>query len=187
MMANWESRKICLELELKILYQILASHLTRYPAMQVQDIYKLLHQAALGSEHAVLDPGTARRYLERELVEMGEGTCEPLLDTISPNGHLARINLRPYVQAGKETQALLKAFVRTANEWRGSVENLRAYGKAAAQRSELECWPIRRVEIETFFAKMEEKSFPAVHHSDIYADLYRPAYRVVAKRFLEVV
>lgn len=172
---------------MKTLYQILASHLTRYPAMQVQDIYKLLHQAALGSEHAVLDPETARRYLQRELVEMGAGTCEPLLDTISPDGQLARIHLRAYVRAGKDAQALLNAFVRTANEWRGSVETLRVYGKAAAQRSELESWPIRRAEIETFFAKMEEKSFPAVHHSDIYADLYHPAYRVVAKRFLEVV
>jgi hypothetical protein len=174
-------------LELKILYKVLTSHLTRYLAMQVQDIYKLLHQAALGSDHAVLDPDTARRHLERELVEMGEGPSEPLLDLISPNGQLARIHLRPYVRVGKDAQALLKAFIRTANEWRGSVATLRAYGKAAAQWSEFESWPIRRAEIETFFAKMEGLNFPAVHHSAIYADLYRPAYRVVAKRFLEEV
>ena len=56
---------------------VLPAHFSRYPAMKIQDIYKLIHQAALGSEHAVsnrrlrlgpalkshlrIDPGTAMR------------------------------------------------------------------------------------------------------------------------------
>lgn len=165
--------------------KILRDHLRRYPRMQAADLYKLLCQAALGSEHAVRDVQAARIWLERELLEMGEGPDEPLLDPVSPDGQMARIHLRPYIRAGKEPEALLTAFIRTAQKWRGSVKTLRAYGKAAAQLAEMENWRIGRIEIETFFAKMEENKFPAVHHSDMYADLYRPAYRVVARRLLE--
>jgi hypothetical protein len=167
--------------------EILLDHLRRYPLMQVEDLYKLLHQAALGSEHAVCDEQEARRWLERELGEMGNGPDELLLDPISPDGKIVRVHLRPYIRAGKEPEVLLTAFIRTAHKWRGSGKTLRAYGKAAAQLAEAESWSIGRDVIETFFAKMEEKNFPAVHHSDIYTDLYRPAYRVVARSFLEEV
>jgi hypothetical protein len=170
---------------LNTLSRILTNHLARTPAMQVQDIYKLLYQAALGSEHAAQDEVLARKWLELELLEMGDGPDEPLPDPISPDGQVARIHLRSYIRAGKEPQALLTAFVRTAQEWRGSVETLRGYGKNTAQYAETEKWPLHRAEIETFFAKMEVMEFPAVHHSAIYADFYHPAYRVVATRFLE--
>jgi len=165
--------------------QILGSHLTRTPAMQVQDIYKLLHQAALGSEHAVRDEQAARDWLERELAEMGDGPDDPLMDPLPPDGQILRVHLRPYLRAGKNPETLLRAFIQTANEWRGSPEKLKEYGAAAARLAQAGTGSIRQEEIEAFFAKMEEQDFPAVHHSEIYERLYRPAYRVVAKRFLE--
>jgi hypothetical protein len=36
-----------------------------------------------------------------------------------------------------------------------------------------------------FFMEMERKKYPAVHHSRVYRRLYRPAYRVAARSFLE--
>jgi hypothetical protein len=86
---------------------ILRSHFSRYPLMQVQDLYKLLHQAALGSEHAVRNPETARNWLTRELAEMGDGPPEPLFDPISPGGEIARVHLRPFVAGGHNPDALL--------------------------------------------------------------------------------
>ncbi|HEX7541440.1 MAG TPA: hypothetical protein VF352_04850 [Anaerolineales bacterium] len=167
------------------LYQILTSHLTHTPAMQVQDVYKLLHQAALGSEHAVRDEQAARDWLEGEMAEMGEGPDDPLMDPLSPDGHIVRVHLRPYLQAGKDPETLLQAFIRTANEWHASPERLKEYGAAAARLAQAGKGLILREEIEAFFAKMEERDFPAVHHSEVYERLYRPAYRVVARQFLE--
>ncbi len=167
---------------METLSQILISHLARTPSMQVQDVYKLLHQAALGSEHAARDEQAARDWLERELAEMGDGPDDPLLDLLSPNGQIVRVHLRPYLRAGKNPDTLLRAFIRTANEWRGSLDKLKEYGAAAAQTG---AESIRREEIEAFFAKMEEQDFPAVHHSEVYQRLYRPAYRVIARQFLE--
>ncbi|MCX6033484.1 MAG: hypothetical protein NTV38_00685 [Chloroflexi bacterium] len=160
-------------------------HLLRYPQMQVQDLYKLLHQAALGSEHAVRDEQAARDWLERELAEMGEGPDDPLMDPLSPDGQILRVHLRPYLWAGKNPETLLQAFIRTANEWHGSLDKLKAYGATAARLAQAGTGSIRREEIEAFFTKMEEQDFPAVHHSEVYGRLYRPAYRVVARQFLE--
>ncbi|MDP2993553.1 MAG: hypothetical protein Q8N46_00355 [Anaerolineales bacterium] len=165
--------------------QILTSHLTRYPAMQVQDVYKLLHQAALGSEHAFRDEQAARDWLEHELAEMGDGPDDPLMDPLSPDGQTLRVHLRPYLRAGKNPETLLRAFIQTANEWRGSPEKLKEYGAAAAQLAQTGTGSIRREGIEAFFSKMEEQDFPAVHHSEVYERLYRPAYRVVARQFME--
>jgi hypothetical protein len=164
---------------------LLTSHLARYPSMQVQDLYKLLHQAALGSEHAVRDERAARGWLERELAEMGAGPDDPLLDPISPDGQIVRIHLRPYVQAGKDPEALLKAFIRTANEWKGTPGLLKEYASAAAGMMQSIASQFLVEEIESFFATMEAQGFPAVHHSGVFASLYRPAYRVIARQFLE--
>lgn len=53
---------------------ILQSQFTRYPALQVQDVYKLiirLHQA-------VTNPSDTRTWLEREWVNSGDGPPEPI-------------------------------------------------------------------------------------------------------------
>jgi hypothetical protein len=164
---------------------ILRSHFLRYPNMQVADLYKLLHQAALGSEHAVGDEQVARVSLEKELLEMGTGPADPLIDPLSPDGKIRRVHLRSYIQAGKNPETLLQAFIHTANEWHGSPEKLKEYGAAAARTAGAGTGSVRREEIEAFFAEMGSQGFPAVHHSTEYKRLYRPAYRVVASRFLE--
>lgn len=162
-----------------VFHQILANHLNRYPLMQVQDLYKLLHQAALGSGHAVQDEASALKRLEAELAGMGEGPEEPLLDPISPDGTISRLHLRSCLKAGVEPRMICTAFVRTANEWHGSTLTLREYGQAAARQAKADHWHLDGLEIEAYFATMEGKGYPAVHHSDIYSERYRPAYRVV--------
>ena len=51
---------------MKFVGQLLGQHLQRYPHMELADIYKLLHQSALGPEHAVADPPAARARLKAE-------------------------------------------------------------------------------------------------------------------------
>lgn len=152
--------------------------------MQVMDLYKLLHQATLGSEHAVHDEQAARDWLERELAEMGDGPDEPLLDPISPDGQIVRVHLRPYLRAGREPEALLHAFVRTANEFRGSKGKLKQYGASTARMATKGWLPFARREVEVFFTEIEKQGFPAVQHSKTYKRAYRPAYRVVAREYL---
>src|SRR3954454_8185237 len=82
---------------MKFISQLLSSHLQRYPRMQLEDIYKLLHQAAMGPEHAVQDPALARARLLEEMQQLTSSPADPLVDPISPDGRLARVHLRAYV------------------------------------------------------------------------------------------
>ena len=157
---------------------VLFSHLSRYPAMQIQDIYKLLHQATLGSEHAISDPLSARQWLTRELAEMGSGPSEPLIDPITDDGSIVRVHLRPFIAAGYDPDSLLDAFVRTANEYHGDIRTLKQDWQVA---SDMRIFPVS--EMDKFFASMKAKKYPAVHHTPTFQKLYRPAYRVIALSF----
>ena len=143
---------------------ILKNHIARYPQIQAQDIYKLLHQAALGSEHAVQNEQEARAWLERELAEIGAGPDDLLFDPISPDGQIVRVHLRPYVAAGRDPGSLLRAFIHTANDRHGSLDKLKEYGEIAARLKDAGPLSFSGEAIRSFFATMEGQGFPAVHH-----------------------
>jgi hypothetical protein len=147
--------------------------------MQIQDVYKLIHQAALGSEHTISSHEDARTWMERELAEMSAGHDEPVIDPISDDGQILRVHLRPFIVQGGDPETLLNAFIRTANEYRGDVQTLKNYWNIAAS---LGYFPA--AEMEDFIQSMQAQGYPAVHHSPEYERLYRPAYRVVWRKFL---
>ena len=165
--------------------RILALHCKRFPLMGVQDIYKLIHQASMGSEHAVQDLDVTRTFLEREVNELADGPEEPLEDIISADGRIARINLRPYLASNASLENLFQAFVRTANEFEGSIMKLKRYRSYVERLTGERSLPFSRTEIRAFFDHIEVQGFPAVHHSASYAAAYQPAYRVVLHELLD--
>jgi hypothetical protein len=167
-------------------WRILANQVNRYPLMEARDLYKLAHQAALGSEHAQTDRAGVRRWLERELIEMGPGPAEPLIDPISAGGGIVRLHLRPFVAEEGDPAILLDAFVRTAREFRGSVETLRRYLRYAVKIDLAGDLPFTVDEMVHFFAHMETLGFPAAHHSEQFGHAYHPAYRVIHQAYLKI-
>lgn len=171
----------------KRLSRILEDHFQRYPRLQTADLYKLLHQASMGSEHAVSNEENVRAWLESELATMGAGRQEPLIDPISPSGEIVRVHLWPYVEAGHDPETLLEVFLRTAREYRGSTQRLRRYWGVAEQMALAGRLPFAPDQLDERMQRMGQQGFPAIHHSQIYKRLYRPAYRVVARTFLKPV
>jgi len=158
---------------------VLRNHFFRYPAMQIQDVYKLIHQAALGSEHAISNVEGVRKWLEQEIVEMGQGPADPLIDPISADGQIARVHLRPFVEQGGNTDMLLRAFAYTASAFHGDTQVLENYWQIALATEHFSY-----AEMNIFFQSMRTQNYPGVHHSAEYKQLYRPAYRVVVKELL---
>ena len=109
---------------MKFVNQLLSAHLARYPAMQLDDIYKLLHQAALGPGHAVDNPAATRKRLDDEIAALDEAPAELLQDVISPDGRLGRVHLRAYLASGGSAETLHRAFVETANSYPASPDKL---------------------------------------------------------------
>jgi hypothetical protein len=167
----------------RVLSQILLAHATRYPLLQAQDVYKLLHQTTMGSEHAVRDAETARAWLERDSSDLRDGPVDPLFDLISPDKRIARIHLRPYLQTSRNLETLLEAFIRTANEYRGDKPRLENYLGHALQLAREGRLPVAAKQLETLVESLRQDGYPAVHHSRVYEEAYHPAYRVVAVEF----
>jgi hypothetical protein len=163
---------------------ILADHARRYPRWAVDDLYKLVHQASMGSEHAAGEEGRTREWLLREMNELRAGPDEPLVDPISPDGRIVRVHLRPFVACGLDPEPMLQAFLRTAERFSPSVERLVAYAEVAAGLAEEGTLRLPRARIVEWFDEMRAAGYPAVHHSPGFARSYRPAYRVVSLELL---
>ncbi len=169
---------------------VLSEHIARYPAMQIQDLYKLVHQGAYGSEHAMPGYQQALDWLSSELVRLaaeGPGAGDlpgPLVEALAPDGEIVRVHLRPYLKNGWDPGPLLEAFVRTAAEYPRSPDRLRAFAEAAEGMARDGRLPFAADSVTAFFARLEEDGFPAMHHSERYQEQYQPAYRVIAGAFL---
>jgi len=163
---------------------LLLKEIANYPAMEIQDIYKFLHQAAMGSEHAVKDTSAVRRWMENEIASLDWNHSEEMIDTLSSDGQILRVNLRPYLKAGHDPKKLLNAFVKTANEFKGDKSILESYITVVLEMIDKGEVNFSMEDAQIFFSELKQKGYPAVHHSKKYAELYSPAYRVVAKKYI---
>ena len=164
--------------------QVLLAHAERYPAWQAQDVYKLAHQAAMGSEHAGTDREHARAWLEEEISMLPAGIDEPLLDPISPDGNILRVHLRPFLRRGLPPELLLEAFLKTATGYKGSINTLKEYLVQVIEMADQSKININLSDLVEVIRVMQTKGFAAAHHSDAYELAYTPAYRVIALVYL---
>lgn len=165
--------------EVVALRRIIAAQVRRHPRMEPQDLYKLLHQAAMGSAHAMEDTVGVRLWMERELVTMGDRPIDPLIDTIAPDGSVVLVHLRPWVAAGRSTDSLLASFLRSAGAIRQDTVKLVRYlavGESMAREGGL---PFGVTAWRDLIDGQQRGGYPAVHHSPSYEMAYHPAYRVV--------
>ncbi len=169
---------------MKFIGQLLGQHLQRYPQMALADVYKLLHQAAMGAGHALGDAARARSALLEECAALGEGPEEPLLDPISPDGRLARVHLRPYVAAGRDVEALASAFLGTPQAVAPAPDKLAKFCGCLGDLADAGGIPFTRAEVAAYFDRVVAQGYPVVRHSDGFRRAYRPAYRVVAVALL---
>lgn len=163
---------------------ILSSNTKRYPGWKEQDLYKLIYQAAMGNEHAITDEILVRRWMERELLEMGDGPHELLIDPISPEGAVVRVHLRPLMKAHLDPELCLQAFLNTSKVFQGSKDLLINYMVTALELASGDGFSFSKKQLSEYFKQMKNLDLPAVHHSQEYEEAYRPAYRVVARAAL---
>jgi hypothetical protein len=165
---------------------LVSRHLARYPLMQLPDAYKLLHQATMGSEHAMKGREMATAWMADELKDLKPGPAEPLVDTLGSPGRFARIHLRPYIAAGFSPDTLVNEFVLTATTARPDTAQL-ACALAALQAMGTDgTVPWKPDSIAAFVAQRRGARFGAIDHSEAFEEAYKPAYRVVALNLMPV-
>jgi hypothetical protein len=159
--------------------RLLDTHLLRYPLLQAADVYKLLHQSVFGPGHIISSAAAARQYLVEELSQLA-ATGEAEVEGIDPAGLLVRVNLRPLAGRDGVVDRLVDALVRSARLVRGSTDEM-SHRLAAALDWCRERLPAGTDELTKLSAEAGASGFPARHHSSVYLEHYRPAYRVVLR------
>jgi hypothetical protein len=163
---------------------LITAHAARYPVMELPDLYKLLHQATMGSEHAVRDRAMVDDWMQRELATLGSGPAEPLVDSLGTSARFVRVHLRPFMLRHGNVDSLLNAFVATATVAAPDTAALQCALAAARQLARRGALPWTFSTTDRYFAARAAAGFDAVEHSAAFERAYRPAYRVVAVTLL---
>ena len=160
--------------------EVLGRHFDLYPAMDVQDVYKLAHQALAGPGHAAPSLEQATAWLDREIAGLGSyAPGEPAIVPVRPDGRLVRVNLRPYVAGGGAAADLARDFVAAAEATQVEGADLAEDFSGVLACLLASNLPLDDEALAEFFAGRLAEGLPAVHHSETYNSAYRPAYRVV--------
>jgi hypothetical protein len=160
--------------------EALQDHLRRHPGAKAADVYKFIHQSVFGPAHLIEDPAGARAYLKAEMAGMGAVPAgESLLENLGGDPALVRVNLRPFLAQGLDSERLLAALVHTANAVTGvpaeMLPRLREGSGILRERGR----EAVAIQLEILAEEQARKGFEALHHSKAYRAAYHPAYRVI--------
>lgn len=156
--------------------RIILDHLARYPKMQIVDFFKLLFHSALGCEHAVSSLERATEYIAREYSEIGKDSL-PLCEEL--DGEYCRVYLG-YLSLGITPRELADAFCASAKieeQGRRRLEEKLVVLRDLTAAGDM---PFDLAELDGMIGEWCALGYPAVRHTEIYREEYRPAYRVVS-------
>ena len=155
-------------------------HAQAYPRLQIQDLFKYLHQSAFGCEHLVASLQRAVDYIEREFAACAtdpRALVEPL------DGAYSRVSL-VYLREGLRAETLGKLFCASARYEPSGMADLQeklAVAETLVRKGEL---PFSAEAFEGARREWEAQGYPAVRHSETFRASYAPAYRVIANRYV---
>ena len=164
---------------------LLLKHKARRPLMRVTDYYKLLYQGVFGVGHIMGDKAWKWLTEEAEGLDMDAQPLEPLIEAVSADGSMIRVNLRPYLREKRPLEDLFDAMKMTA-----LIEGF--------PEEFFECWNVFLGLVEEKSIKVEPSEFRTLikelgdegvkprHHSEEYREAYSPAYRVIRNKTLDL-
>jgi hypothetical protein len=165
-------------------------------AHSLVDVYKCLHQGEFGVGHMIDDPNRFQNRLLQDMSELEPKSDEPMLESVSIDSAVMRLNLRPYrafyaddmENAG---QILTHVCLQSAAMAKGDTEHFFSVLKAfqglnhagelrvgnIVYRFSTELVAYFLQEIRNFAHRMGD--IPVLSHSPNYRQLNAPSYRVV--------
>lgn len=164
---------------------IVIFHYNRYPQMKAEDLYKLAHQAAMGNEHLKSDSLRFLKYLEEEIKTLTPSSDDLLIERLSPDNDIVRVNLKVYLFYEKDISKLLNAMILTSEKFPRSKNLLIKYLDVIYRLIQEGKIQISENEFKDLIDEMAKKDYPAIHHTKTYKEIYKPAYRVISLKYLE--
>jgi hypothetical protein len=177
---------ICSSKETKNIRNAVLAEVKKYPKLEIQDLYKLAYEAAMGNEHIMSDTVAVGKYLEDELASVDTLSEEPLIEYLTSDSSIARVNLRALKTRKMNSKKLLQAMVQTAHSVKPSTDLLRQFWKDIESLAEEGKMPFTKEELSSYFNDIEQNKLPAVDHSKAVEGTYHPAYRIVDGKLFSI-
>ncbi len=159
--------------------KILLDHYHKYPDLQIEDIFKFLHQSALGCEHLIQSPSSAAAYIQAEASECipcSKNGVEPL------DGNYCRVHLA-CLGKGLSADTLGKLLFLSAVHEEDGLQRLKQKLEVARSLVAKGSLPFSLTSFSDALRSWEECGYPALHHSESFRLAYRPSYRVIKNEY----
>ncbi|MBE6756009.1 MAG: hypothetical protein E7555_06090 [Ruminococcaceae bacterium] len=164
-------------------HQRLMEHYMTYPKLQIQDVFKFLHQSAMGCEHIVSSLEKATQYIKDEY---DRGIAESKIFVEKLDGDYSRVYLS-CMDYGISAEALGEMLFLSAKKEIDGVSKLKEKLKIAEKMIAENLLPFDMDEFRKEVRKWEKEGFPAIHHSQAFRGAYKPAYRVVCDKYAQMI
>ena len=166
------------------LEKIILQHAERYPQAQVKDYLKLLFQNEFGCGHLLNAPVQSLERLKKEYQEVPRGFVGPYLEDIG--GGFARLHLSVLEQTSLSIETFHRIFELSAQKEFGSIFGF--FGKIDALRHlcQEKRLPIQEDDLVESLELLSQKELRPFSHSADFHQNYRPAYRVIEKKYAEI-
>ncbi len=169
---------------LEELMQLVARHIQQRPAMRVQDVYKLLYQG-IREQSTTSPPQT----FSQPVCKPSLPACRPIPPSRSANRSVPTTpssgsTCAPIWLLSHDPDWLVEACLKTAKMKWGSQQDLLEVWQTFIYSVDAGYFPtISKDQACAFSIWLETQNFPPIHHSTIYQNTYRPAYRLVASQY----
>jgi len=164
---------------------LLLEHHERRPLMRGTDYYKLLYQGVFGVGHIMGDGAWGWLTKEADGLDLDDQPDEPLVEAISADGAMVRVNLRPYIRGGGSIEELFEAMKATAPV-EDSPEMFMDAWRVFLGLVDEGLIEVDPGELSLLVEELRLEGVSPHHHSGEYREAYSPAYRVVRRETLRL-
>ncbi len=167
------------------LLQLIQYHQKIHKYVEIQDIYKMIFQGVMGAEHIIKDPDQARTRLLEEWQRCNTDNEEVLTEPVSINDTIIRVNLRPLKAKGDYFSSFFDAFIKSADIHQGNRTELISLWEMFKLLCKEKALSFSQSLLKEFDEQLKSQNYPAKHHSQLYREANKPAYRIVNKTIFE--
>ncbi len=160
--------------------KLLICHTEAYPKIQIRDIFKFIYQSSFGCEHMLSEVSHAVEMIGSEYDSLPADRADM---TTPLDGDFYRVDLS-LLDSGLTAETLGKIFYMSSKcEAEGFPKLLRMLDVADKLIRE-DKLPFSQGEFASAKDDWAAHGYPAVHHSDVFRKAYKPAYRVISKKYV---
>ena len=163
---------------------ILINQAKLYPKAEIQDYLKLIFQIEFGCGHLLADKEKSLQRLHEEYKQMNQRQPRDSVEIISES--FARAHLSVLYQTRLSMETFHRIFELSAGKLCGSQEGFYQKVQVLADLTAKGILKLCADELSQVYSKLKNQPLKPFSHSQIFTETYAPAYRVIERKYIEL-